>query len=84
MQFIEICILEMYYLITWLNKFQISDFDSIGMLMWEISSGQPPFINFENDYYLAINIINGMRPKIVPETPLIHQKDLILLLFVIK
>ncbi|UZO05637.1 uncharacterized protein OCT59_025981 [Rhizophagus irregularis] len=28
------------------------------MLMWEISSGQPPFINYEHDYDLAMNIIN--------------------------
>ena len=46
-----------------------SDVYSIGMIMWEISSGQPPFINYENDYDLAMNIINGMRPKIVPGTP---------------
>ncbi|GET66842.1 kinase-like domain-containing protein [Rhizophagus irregularis DAOM 181602=DAOM 197198] len=51
-----------------------SDVYSIGMLMWEISSGQPPFINFENDYYLAMNIINGMRPKIVPGTPLEYEE----------
>jgi serine/threonine protein kinase len=50
-----------------------SDIYSIGMLIWEISSGQPPFINFENDYYLAMNIINGMRPKIVPGTPLEYK-----------
>ncbi|GES78403.1 kinase-like domain-containing protein [Rhizophagus clarus] len=51
-----------------------SDIYSIGMLMWEISSGQPPFINFENDYELALRIINGMRPKIIPETPLEYKK----------
>ncbi|RGB42763.1 kinase-like domain-containing protein [Rhizophagus diaphanus] len=51
-----------------------SDIYSIGMLTWEISSGQPPFINFENDYYLAMNIINGMRPKIVPGTPLEYKE----------
>ena len=27
-----------------------SDIYSIAMLMWEISSGQPPFINYEHDY----------------------------------
>src|SRR6266542_6899843 len=43
-----------------------SDVYSIGMLMWEISSGKPPFRNYEHDYYLATNIINGIRPKIVP------------------
>src|SRR4051794_5438054 len=51
-----------------------SDIYSFGMLMWEISSGQPPFIHYENDYDLAMNIINGMRPKIVPGTPLKYKK----------
>src|SRR5207245_9333779 len=51
-----------------------SDIYSVGMLMWEISSGQPPFINHENDYELAMKIVNGMRPKIVPGTPLIYKK----------
>ncbi|CAB4403342.1 unnamed protein product [Rhizophagus irregularis] len=46
-----------------------SDVYSIAMLMWEISSGQPPFINYEHDCNLAINIINGMRPKIISEIP---------------
>ncbi|GES78413.1 kinase-like domain-containing protein [Rhizophagus clarus] len=51
-----------------------SDIYSIGMLMWEISSGQSPFINFENDYELALKIISGMRPKIIPGTPLEYKK----------
>ncbi|POG81494.1 hypothetical protein GLOIN_2v70208 [Rhizophagus irregularis DAOM 181602=DAOM 197198] len=42
--------------------------------MWEISSGQLPFINYEHNYDLAMKIINGMRPKIVPETPLEYKK----------
>ncbi|POG64764.1 kinase-like domain-containing protein [Rhizophagus irregularis DAOM 181602=DAOM 197198] len=50
-----------------------SDIYSIAMLMWEVSSGQPPFINYEHDYSLAMRIINGMRPKIVPETPLEYK-----------
>ena len=37
--------------------------------MWEISSGHPPFIDQEHDYELAIKIVNGMRPKIIPGTP---------------
>ncbi|GET66834.1 kinase-like domain-containing protein [Rhizophagus irregularis DAOM 181602=DAOM 197198] len=53
-----------------------SDVYSIGMLMWEISSGKPPFINCEHDYELALKIINGMRPKIIPGTPL-EYKELI-------
>src|SRR6266542_6213989 len=47
-----------------------SDIYSIAMLMWEISSGQQPFINCEHDCDLAINIINGIRPKILLEIPL--------------
>ena len=50
-----------------------SDVYSIGMIMWEISSGQPPFINYENDYDLAMKIVNGMRPKIVSGTPLEYK-----------
>ena len=47
-----------------------SEIYSFGMLMWEISSGQPPFAGFDHDYDLAMKIINGMRPRIVPGTPL--------------
>ena len=51
-----------------------SDIYSIGMLMWEISSGQPPFRDYDN-YDLAINIINGIRPKTISGIPL-EYKDL--------
>ncbi|EXX54207.1 polo kinase CDC5 [Rhizophagus irregularis DAOM 197198w] len=51
-----------------------SDIYSIAMLMWEISSGKPPFNNYEHDYYLAMNIINGIRPRIVSGTPLEYKK----------
>jgi serine/threonine protein kinase len=51
-----------------------SDIYSIGMLMWEISSGQPPFVNYEKDYYLAMSIVNGMRPKVISGTPLKYKK----------
>jgi len=50
-----------------------SDIYSIGILMWEISSGQPPFIN-KHDYDLAIKIINGTRPKVIPGTPLEYKE----------
>uniref|UniRef100_U9USB2 Protein kinase domain-containing protein n=1 Tax=Rhizophagus irregularis (strain DAOM 181602 / DAOM 197198 / MUCL 43194) TaxID=747089 RepID=U9USB2_RHIID len=46
-----------------------SDIYSIAILMWEISSGQTPFNNYEHDYDLAMNIVNGMRPKIRTEIP---------------
>ncbi|POG81446.1 kinase-like domain-containing protein [Rhizophagus irregularis DAOM 181602=DAOM 197198] len=50
-----------------------SDIYSIAILMWEISSGQPPFINYENENDIVMNIINGIRPKIVTETPLEYK-----------
>ncbi|RIA86622.1 kinase-like domain-containing protein [Glomus cerebriforme] len=50
-----------------------SDIYSIAMLMWEISSGQPPFNNYKHDYYLAMNIINGIRPRIVSGTPIKYK-----------
>ncbi|GES76286.1 kinase-like domain-containing protein [Rhizophagus clarus] len=51
-----------------------SDIYSVAMLMWEISSGHPPFNYYENDYNLALKIINGMRPKIIAGTPLKYKK----------
>ncbi|POG67693.1 kinase-like domain-containing protein [Rhizophagus irregularis DAOM 181602=DAOM 197198] len=50
-----------------------SDIYSIAMLMWEISSGQPPFIDCEHDYDLAMNIVNGIRPRIILGTPLEYK-----------
>ncbi|EXX60005.1 Cdc15p [Rhizophagus irregularis DAOM 197198w] len=50
-----------------------SDIYSVAMLMWEISSEQPPFNNHEHDCDLALNIINGMRPKIISEIPLKYK-----------
>jgi serine/threonine protein kinase len=50
-----------------------SDIYSIAMLMWEISSGQPPFINYEHENEIVMNIINGIRPKIIPGTPLEYK-----------
>ena len=50
-----------------------SDIYSIAMLMREISSGQLPFSIYEHDLDFAMNIINSMRPKIVPGTPLEYK-----------
>ncbi|CAB4420731.1 unnamed protein product [Rhizophagus irregularis] len=50
-----------------------SDIYGIAMLMWEISSGQPPFFNYEHNYDLAMNIVSGIRPKIVLGTPLEYE-----------
>src|SRR5581483_9687827 len=51
-----------------------SDIYSIGMLMWEILFGQPPFSNCVHDFDLAMKIVNGMRPNVVPETPLEYSQ----------
>ncbi|GET63093.1 kinase-like domain-containing protein [Rhizophagus irregularis DAOM 181602=DAOM 197198] len=50
-----------------------SDIYSIAILMWEISSGQTPLINYEHENDIVMNIINGIRPKIVPGTPLEYK-----------
>jgi serine/threonine protein kinase len=50
-----------------------SDIYSIAMLMWEISSGEPPYNDNEHDINLAMNIVSGMRPKIVIGTPLEYK-----------
>ncbi|EXX67579.1 hypothetical protein RirG_113080 [Rhizophagus irregularis DAOM 197198w] len=42
--------------------------------MWEISSGRPPFTNCEHNYSLAMDIVNGMRPKIISGTPLKYKR----------
>ena len=46
-----------------------SDVYSIGILLWEISSGRPPFYNEPNDVGLAMEILQGLREKPIPNTP---------------
>ncbi|RGB25544.1 kinase-like domain-containing protein [Rhizophagus diaphanus] len=46
------------------------DVYSVGVLLWEISSGQPPFKNELYDASLIMRIVNGYRENIVPGTPL--------------
>ncbi|GBB92314.1 hypothetical protein RclHR1_00020017 [Rhizophagus clarus] len=51
-----------------------SDIYSVAILMWEISSGYSPFINYEcYDCDLVMIIIDGIRPEIVPGTPLEYK-----------
>ncbi|RGB36197.1 kinase-like domain-containing protein [Rhizophagus diaphanus] len=52
-----------------------SDVYSIGVLLWEISSGQPPFKDEIYDANLATKILQGYREKIVPNT-LINYSNL--------
>jgi serine/threonine protein kinase len=46
-----------------------SDVYSIGVLMWQISSGRQPFNNEFADYDLAHDIIDGKREDDVKGTP---------------
>ncbi len=45
-----------------------SDVYSIGVLLWEISSGQPPFKG-NQPVTLPMQIIYGSREKVIPGTP---------------
>ncbi|EXX52205.1 uncharacterized protein OCT59_023847 [Rhizophagus irregularis] len=45
-----------------------SDIYSIGVLLWEISSGQPPFRG-KSSYSLIVQIPQGLRETPVPDTP---------------
>ena len=46
-----------------------SDVYSVGVLLWEISSGQIPFCNETYDIGLAMDILQGFRETPVPNTP---------------
>ncbi|GBC47045.2 uncharacterized protein OCT59_002298 [Rhizophagus irregularis] len=43
------------------------------MLMWEVSSGQPPFNNYEHDYELAMNTVNEPRNATEDEQEAFHS-----------
>ncbi|RGB35178.1 kinase-like domain-containing protein [Rhizophagus diaphanus] len=46
-----------------------SDIYSIGVLMWQISSGCQPFSDCDYDASLILSIINGKREAIIDSTP---------------
>ena len=48
-----------------------SDIYSVGVLLWEISSGQPPFYNEGESYDIGLNfeISGGLRETPIPNTP---------------
>ena len=39
------------------------------MIMWEFTSGVPPFNDRPHDYHLSLSICRGERPEIVENTP---------------
>jgi serine/threonine protein kinase len=52
-----------------------SDVYSVGVLLWEISSGRPPFDTGESyDGGLAIQILLGYREKVIPGTSVDYTK----------
>ena len=46
-----------------------SDIYSFSMIMWEFTSGIPPFNDRAHDFHLALNICKGEHPEIVENTP---------------
>ncbi|GBC51776.2 kinase-like domain-containing protein [Rhizophagus irregularis DAOM 181602=DAOM 197198] len=46
-----------------------SDVYSVGVLLWEIYSGQPPFHGRPYDNELALQILDGLREAHIPNTP---------------
>ena len=46
-----------------------SDIYSVGVIMWQISSGRQPFENLEYDINLILSINEGKRENIIDGTP---------------
>jgi len=51
-----------------------SDVYSVGMLLWEISSGRPPFEGERHDVGLIYKILKGHKEEIIPDTPIAYAK----------
>ena len=46
-----------------------SDIYSFSMIMWEFTSGIPPFDDRAHDYHLNLSICKGERPEVIKNTP---------------
>jgi hypothetical protein len=53
-----------------------SDVYSVGILLWQISSGYEPFKKkgFDYDACLILNILNGVREDVIDGTPVEYYK----------
>lgn len=51
-----------------------ADIYSFAFIMWELSSGKPPFSDRPHDHSLALEICHGFRETIVPGTPLFYEQ----------
>lgn len=46
-----------------------SDVYSLGMVIWECFSGQPPYFGHPHDYHLASQILDDLRPPLLRNCP---------------
>ncbi|CAI2175488.1 17212_t:CDS:2 [Funneliformis geosporum] len=51
-----------------------SDIYSLGVIMAEFSSGNPPFYDRKHDYKLSLDVCNGLRPEFGKGTPEFYKK----------
>ncbi|CAG8672352.1 17772_t:CDS:2 [Cetraspora pellucida] len=51
-----------------------ADIYSFAFIMWELSSGRPPFSDRPHDHSLALEICHGFREAVVPGTPLFYEQ----------
>ncbi|KAF0405615.1 kinase-like protein [Gigaspora margarita] len=51
-----------------------SDINSLGVLLWELTSGIPPFSNIHNKLAISTCIAQNYREEVIPETPINYIK----------
>uniref|UniRef100_U9V6R6 Protein kinase domain-containing protein n=1 Tax=Rhizophagus irregularis (strain DAOM 181602 / DAOM 197198 / MUCL 43194) TaxID=747089 RepID=U9V6R6_RHIID len=56
-------------LVNGLEFSKASDVYSMGMIMWEITTGRKPFADVKHPHCIIFKILDGGRPKITEDTP---------------